>query len=178
MIKINRVTMKKSFYSLLFIISMIFTVSCKMKVVIHQEPVCTEYTVEDFIKEIGNSVEIITYDSSKPGITKSEDGKTVNIYNVKISGEFSFETKFPHGLESADLRGLDTSNVTDMSSMFNSSSLLKTIYVSDKFITNSVKNSNYMFNGCSKLVGAISYNSNKTDARYANTKTGYFTLKR
>ena len=35
-----------------------------------------------------------------------------------------------------------------------------------------------MFSGCTSLVGAISYDPDKTDARYANYTTGYFTLKR
>ncbi|MCQ2588668.1 MAG: DUF285 domain-containing protein, partial [Treponema sp.] len=129
MIKINGEIMKKSSYTLLFILLMIFTVCCKMRVEGHpyKELVYTEYTVEDFIKEIGNSVEIITSDSTKLGITKSENGKAVNIYNVKISGKFSYKNNMPYNLVSADLRGLDTSNVTDMSYMFNGCELLKTL---------------------------------------------------
>ena len=34
-----------------------------------------------------------------------------------------------------------------------------------------------MFSGCTSLVGAISYDPDKTDATYANYTTGYFTLK-
>ena len=51
-----------------------------------------------------------------------------------------------------DLRSFDTKNVTDMSTMF-SSTKLKTIYVSDKWSTESVTASNYMFWGSVNLVG-------------------------
>ncbi|MDD6732703.1 MAG: hypothetical protein PUE17_08705, partial [Bacteroidales bacterium] len=54
---------------------------------------------------------------------------------------------------------------------------LVTIYASDLFTTESVTSSSYMFDGCTSLVGAISYDSDKTDATYANYTTGYFTLK-
>ena len=64
-----------------------------------------------------------------------------------------------------------------MNKMFYECSLLKTIYVSKEFVTEKVNNSSDMFFDCSKLVGAISYNPSKIDAKYANTKTGYFTLK-
>jgi len=61
--------------------------------------------------------------------------------------------------------------------MFIGCNNLKTIYVSDEFTTNSVTRDNFMFSNCINLKGAISYDKNKTDATYANYKTGYFTLK-
>ena len=81
------------------------------------------------------------------------------------------------GLTSLDLSNFDTSNVTDMHNMFNSCSKLTTIYASDRWSTANVTSSSNMFKSCSSLVGAISYDSNKVDATYANYTTGYFTYK-
>ena len=83
------------------------------------------------------------------------------------------------GLTSLDLSNFNTANVTNMDCMFESSSGLVTIYASDLFTTESVFNrfNNNMFSDCTSLVGAISYDPNKTGATYANYTTGYFTLK-
>ena len=80
-------------------------------------------------------------------------------------------------LTSLDLSNFNTAKVTDMSDMFNNCSGLVTIYASDLFTTESVTSSSYMFSGCKSLVGAISYAPDKTDATYANYRTGYFRLK-
>ena len=79
------------------------------------------------------------------------------------------------GLTSLDLSDFNTANVTDMDGMFQSSSGLVTIYVSDLFTTANVTSTS-MFWGCTSLVGAISYDSNKVSSTYANYTTGYFTL--
>ena len=79
------------------------------------------------------------------------------------------------GLTSLDLSNFNTAKVTRMYSMFSRCSGLVTIYVSDLFTTESVTSSSSMFDGCTSLVGAISYDPNKTDATYANYTTGYFT---
>ncbi|MEE1414856.1 MAG: BspA family leucine-rich repeat surface protein [Prevotellamassilia sp.] len=79
------------------------------------------------------------------------------------------------GLNSLDLSKFDTQNVTDMSRMFWGSSALKTIYVSDKFVTTKVSLGGNMFKGCTSLKGAIVYDANKIDPTYANYNTGYFT---
>ncbi|OYP57590.1 hypothetical protein CIK99_06750 [Prevotella sp. P5-92] len=50
----------------------------------------------------------------------------------------------------------------------------RTIYVSDDFATGNVTYGSNMFTGCSKLVGAIGYDSGKTSKEYANYNTGYF----
>ena len=85
-------------------------------------------TVEDFIEELGTEVEVITYDAAaEPGITKSADGKTVNVKDVSLTGGFSTAEmwgviigsgKMPSSLIKADLRGLDTSNVKNITDMF------------------------------------------------------------
>ena len=81
------------------------------------------------------------------------------------------------GLTSLDLRGFDTNNVTNMQFMFAGCSSLTTIYVSNKWLNESVTSSYNMFDDCTNLKGSISYDSSKTDVNYANYNTGYFTYK-
>ncbi len=79
------------------------------------------------------------------------------------------------GLNSLDLSNFDTQKVTNMNGMFWDSSALKTIYVSDKFVTTKVSSGADMFKDCTSLKGAIpEYDKSKTDRTYANYKTGYF----
>ena len=79
------------------------------------------------------------------------------------------------GLNSLDLSNFDTQKVTNMYGMFWNSSALKTIFVSDKFVTTKVSSGADMFKGCTLLKGAIpEYEDSKTDHTYANYKTGYF----
>ena len=81
-----------------------------------------------------------------------------------------------------NLSNFDTSNVTDMSNMFETSTKLKTIYISDKFNTNNVTSSTNMFGSCINLVGGAGtkYNSSYNDKTYAHidggtSNPGYFT---
>ena len=83
-----------------------------------------------------------------------------------------------------DLSSFDTSNVEYMSEMFYYSSNLKTIYASDKFAINKVKDGYNMFNGCTSLIGGAGtkYNSSYIDKTYAHidggeANPGYFTAK-
>ena len=62
-----------------------------------------------------------------------------------------------------------------MNYMFLGCSKLTTIFVSDKFVVENVTQSDNMFSFCDKLSGAISYDYQKTDKKYANCTTGYFT---
>ena len=79
------------------------------------------------------------------------------------------------GLTSLDVTNFNTANVTDMSYMFYGCRRLKEIYVSDKFVTNSVQSSEDMFLGCNSLSGDIDWTSDKaTDKTYAKTGGGYF----
>ena len=79
-------------------------------------------------------------------------------------------------LTTLDVRSFDTSNVTDMNTMFYNCSSLTTIYCNDSW-NNSSCTSAGMFDYCTNLKGAISYNESKTTAAYANPTTGYFTYK-
>ena len=80
-------------------------------------------------------------------------------------------------LSTLDLSGFNTAKVNFMEMMFCNCSKLTTIYVSDNFTTSAVTSSSDMFSGCTSLVGAIEYDSSKTDASYANTTNGYFSIK-
>ena len=77
-------------------------------------------------------------------------------------------------LESLDLSSFNTANVTNMEYMFYKCSGLKTIYVSDDFTTGIGTKSTGMFENCTKLNGAVAYDSDKTGIDMANYKTGYF----
>ena len=80
-------------------------------------------------------------------------------------------------LSTLDLSGFNTANVISMEMMFCNCSKLTTIYASSNFTTSDVMSSSSMFTGCTSLVGAIKYDSSKTDANYANTSDGYFSIK-
>ena len=100
----------------------------------------------------------------------------VSNFNTQNVEDMSFMFSSCFGLTSLDLSNFDTKEVTNMSNMFWNSSALKTIYVSNKFVTGKVTKSNNMFSGCKSLKGFIEQNKNtdKIDHTYANYKTGYF----
>ena len=79
------------------------------------------------------------------------------------------------GLISLDVTNFNTANVTSMSGMFYGCNKLKEIYVSDKFVTDDVISSEYMFMACSSLSGDIDWTSDKlNDKTYAKIDGGYF----
>ena len=79
------------------------------------------------------------------------------------------------GLTSLDVTNFNTAKVTDMGYMFYGCYKLKEIYVSDKFVTDDVISSGYMFMRCSSLSGDIDWISVKvSDKTYAKIDGGYF----
>lgn len=80
-----------------------------------------------------------------------------------------------HKLTTIDLSSFNTSNVTNMLGMFYNCSEVVTIYASDKWNTNKVADSTWMFSGCTKLKGDIAFNSNYVDKTYAKIIGGYLT---
>ena len=103
---------------------------------------------------------------------KSLDVSNFNTQKVKDMNDMFYNC---NRLTSLDLSKLDTKEVTNMNGMFWDSSALKTIYVSDKFVTTKVSSGADMFKDCTSLKGAIpEYDKSKTDRTYANYKTGYF----
>ena len=101
-------------------------------------------------------------------LTTIEGIEYLNTENVE---NMSFMFRDCYALESLDLSSFNTAKVTSMSRMFYICKALTTIYASDKFVTNKVTNGNDMFYGCEKLNG---YDGSKTNYKYANYKTGYF----
>ncbi|MBR6394703.1 MAG: DUF285 domain-containing protein [Ruminococcus sp.] len=107
----------------------------------------------------------------------------LDLRNFNTSSVSDMERMFYYcaSLTKLDLSSFDTSKVTDMKYMFNTCKNLKAIYVSDKFVTNAVTDSNDMFYNCSKLVGGngTKFDSNKTGLEYARIdkpeQPGYFT---
>ena len=105
--------------------------------------------------------------------------KSFNTSKVKdMSGMFESTI-----IKELDLSSFDTRNVTNMNKMFYSIPNLKTIYASNKFITNNVTDSSNMFKDSTKLVGGFGtiYNSSKIDKTYAKidncSNKGYFSDK-
>ena len=99
------------------------------------------------------------------------------IENLNTENVTSMSSMFDgcSGLISLDVTNFNTANVTDMSYMFYCCYKLKEIYVSDKFVTDDVISSVYMFMGCSSLSGDIDWISVKvSDKTYAKTAGGYF----
>ena len=89
--------------------------------------------------------------------------------------DMSFMFTLCQGLTTLDLTHFNVGKVTDMHDMFFYCTNLKTIYCNDNWKSNVVTNSDDMFTDCSRLVGAISYDGNKTNVDYANPNDGYFT---
>ena len=77
-------------------------------------------------------------------------------------------------LTSLDLSSFNTAKVTNMAYMFKNCSGLTTIYVSDDFTISNVSSQSNLFDNCSKLKGAIAFNSDRKDKSMANYTTGYF----
>ncbi len=87
-------------------------------------------------------------------------------------------------LTSLDVSDFNTAKVTVMTGMFNSCSNLTTIYAGDGWSTAAVTRSDYMFGGCTSLVGGqgTTYRSGYATADYAHidggpSNPGYFTEK-
>ena len=75
-------------------------------------------------------------------------------------------------LDSLNVNSFDVSKVTNASAMFRACSNLTTIYCDNSW---DIATTLGMFFGDTKLVGAVPYDSNKTDGTMANPITGYFT---
>ena len=105
-------------------------------------------------------------------LTQIEGIENLNTENVTSMSSMFYSCS---GLISLDVTNFNTANVTDMSYMFYCCYKLKEIYVSDKFVTDDVISSVYMFMGCNSLSGDIDWTSDKaTDKTYAKTAGGYF----
>ena len=98
----------------------------------------------------------------------------VSQFNTQNVTDMSWMFSGCSGLTSLDVKNFNTRNVTDMREMFSGCSALTTIKCHGAWRCPRSKD---MFDGCTKLKGAVSYDKNKVNARMANPKTGYFTAK-
>ena len=105
-------------------------------------------------------------------LNQIEGIENLNTENVKDMRDMFYDCS---GLISLDVTHFNTANVKNMSFMFSLCNKLKEIYVSDKFVTDDVIDSKYMFSYCGSLSGDIDWTSDKaTDKTYAKTDGGYF----
>ena len=101
---------------------------------------------------IGKSVKGGADDCIKVHVVKSTDGSYNKMYANKediVKTPVQLRT-INTGITSVEKWKIDTSNVTNMSLMFNGCSALTSLDVSS-FNTSNVTDMNYMFNGCSAL---------------------------
>lgn len=97
---------------------------------------------------------------------------SVTFRNFNTSGTESMKEMFSgcSRLEQLNLTGFDTSNVSDMESMFFGCGNLRSIFVSEKWSTKSVKSGDKMFQNCSNLMGG-------NGTRYSPQQTSYLYAK-
>ena len=106
-----------------------------------------------------NEIDISKYDTSNVEnmsclFCDSEITSIKGLTNLKTSNVTNMSSMFQRlTLSSLDLSNFDTSNVTNMSDMFANCSNLVTIYASEKFVTTKVTNDDSMFYNVTKLVG-------------------------
>lgn len=109
-----------------------------------------EMSVSDFIAALGEDVEEITATPGAMGVTLSDDGRTANVYGIKLTGEFSSECRMPSYITSVDLSGINTSEVTSMAFMFNECCFIEFIDLS-VLDTSNVTDMSYMFADCEDI---------------------------
>ena len=109
-------------------------------------------------------------------LCKSLKSLDLTNFNTENVTDMYYMFAYCTSLESLDLTNFNTAKVTNMKGMFSSCYALKTIYASDKFVTDQVTESTCMFSDCLNLKD---YSSSKEDHTYANCgPTGYFTYGR
>ncbi len=105
----------------------------------------------------------------------------IGLGNLNTSKVTNFSSMFYQceKLTTLDLSGWKTANVTNMSNMFRNCESLKTIYVDDNWNTASVNASSNMFRDCISIKGedGTTYDSSKRDVAYAHTGTGGYLTK-
>lgn len=108
----------------------------------------------------------------------------INNWDVSNVTNMSYMFADCASLISLDFENWETSSVMNMLSMFRSCVNLTTIYVSDMWSVSNVTSSDYMFNGCTSLVGGAGtvHNSSYVNKDYAHidggtSNPGYLTKK-
>ena len=78
-------------------------------------------------------------------------------------------------LTELDLTRFDISKLTTTYAMFYNDESLTAIYCNDDWGKGYISTSILMFDGCKSLIGAVPFDSSRTDITMANPTTGYFT---
>ena len=78
-----------------------------------------------------------------------------------------------NSLTELDLTNFDVSNVKSATNMFRYCNNLQTIVCPQAW---NIENSQFMFDGCNRLEGAVKYDSRYIDGSMANPENGYFSL--
>ena len=116
---------------------------------------------------------------------KSLTSLNVSSFNTENVTDMDYMFSYCPEMTTLDIRNFSIGKVETMFKMFDRNPKLKTIYCNDDWSTSAVlTNSNYMFDGCTALVGGngTTYDNNMTDISYARpdegeTDKGYFTRK-
>ena len=104
----------------------------------------------------------------------------IEVSAFNTSNATTFESMFEEatGITVLDVTNFDLTKVTNTSGMFKNCTNLTTIYGNKDWNTGTMavagSNSTNMFEGSTKLIGAIPYTASKKDINYANPITGYF----
>ena len=128
-----------------------------------------------------STLDLSSFDTSEVTYMRKMFSSCSSLTSLDLS---SFDTSqvtcmkgmFSHcsSLTTLDLTSFDTSQVTGMREMFSGCSSLTTIL---SFAFRNCLASEAMFHECFLLQGAVNFNEKYTNARMANSETGYFTKK-
>ena len=129
------------------------------------------------IKTNADSSQMFSYWSSNSGFTDLKEIVNLNLLDTSDTTNMTSMFYNCAGLTCLDLSSFDTSKVTSTASMFSKCTSLSTIYASTKWNMANVTSSSSMFNACTSLKGDIAYNGRITDKTYATIKDGYLTNK-
>ena len=129
------------------------------------------------IKTNADSSQMFSYWSSNSGFTDLKEIVNLNLLDTSDTTNMTSMFYNCAGLTCLDLSSFDTSKVTSTASMFSKCTSLSTIYASTKWNMENVTSSSSMFNACTSLKGDIAYNGRITDKTYATIKDGYLTNK-
>ncbi len=103
----------------------------------------------------------------------------VTSFNVLKVTDMSFMFEYCEKLTTLDLTSFDTWNVSQIYDLFHGCSSLNKIYVSSKFVLNSVTDTQNHANMFMECTSMPNFNADKVDGTYAHYKEGgYFTLRR
>ena len=155
--------------------------------------------VEDMGDMFGGCISLTELDVSNFDTSNVEDMSSMfcALYNITSLDLSNFNTEkvkdmtgmfymhsydYTNVLTELNLSSFDTSKVENMREMFRGANNLTTIYVSDKFVTDKVSNSNLMFASCNTIEGGEGtgfdiYHIDKSYARIDGglSNPGYFT---